>query len=68
MADKTQKPVLLTMKDIRIDSQPGDESKAMTRMYLPPCSLRKPSSAAPWAAMIANCSATLVRAITVLGV
>ena len=35
---------------------------------LPPCSLRKPSSAAPWAAMIANCSATLVRAITVLGV
>ena len=35
---------------------------------LPPCSFLKPSSAAPWAAMILSCSATLVRAMTVFGV
>ena len=35
---------------------------------LPPCSFLNPSSAAPWAAMIFICSATLVRAMTVFGV
>ena len=35
---------------------------------LPPCSFLKPSSAAPCAAMIFSCSATLVRAMTVFGV
>ena len=35
---------------------------------VPPCSLRKPSSAAPAAAMIFSCSRAFVRAITVLGV
>ena len=35
---------------------------------LPPCSFLNPSSAAPFAAMIFSCSATLVRAMTVLGV
>ncbi len=34
---------------------------------LPPCSFLNPSSAAPFAAMIFSCSATLVRAMTVFG-
>ena len=41
---------------------------AAPTLPLPPCSLRKPSSAAPAAAMMLICSATLVRAITVFGV
>lgn len=35
---------------------------------LPPCSLRNPSSAAPAAAMILICSATLALAMAVFGV
>lgn len=41
---------------------------AAPRSPVPPCSFLKALSAAPAAAMIFICSATLVRAMTVLGV